>query len=77
MSLQCSTIDRVILADMDAISVGSSDRMAASAIFITPASLSMRSLRRSTSTCFEPMLSYTVWAETPAASAMSRTLVRV
>ena len=41
------------------------------------ASSSIRSLRRATIACFEPMLSYTVCADTPAASAMSRTLVRL
>jgi hypothetical protein len=41
-----------------------------------PASESIRSLSRATSACLEPTLSYTVCAETPAARAMSRTLVR-
>ena len=59
-----------------ATSRGSSDSAAARARAAIPASASMRSLSDDTSACFEPTLSYTVWAETPAALAMSRTLVR-
>ena len=55
---------------------GSSDSAAPRARAAMPASSSIRSLSGETSSCFEPALSYTVWAETPAALAMSRTLVR-
>ena len=41
------------------------------------ASTSIRSFRRATIACFDPMLSYTVCDDTPADSAMSRTLVRL
>ena len=77
MSPQCSRIERVIVAGDRRDLRGSSDCRSARAIAAMPASASIRSLSRATSACFEPMLSYTVCAETPAASAMSRTLVRV
>ena len=56
---------------------GRSSRQLAPTIAAMPASTSIRSFRRATSACFDPMLSYTVCADTPAASAMSRTLVRL
>ena len=76
-SPQCSRIDLVTLADVAATSIGSLDRAAPAAMAAIPASASIRSLSRATSACFDPMLSYTVCEETPAASAMSRTLVRL
>ena len=75
MSPQFSRIDRVTRAGAAAISEGSPDSAAARAMAGTFASSSIRSFSRSTSACFEPTLSYTVCAETPAPLAMSRTLV--
>ena len=76
MSPQCSRIDRATRACVAATSRGSADSAAARAMAAIPASESIRSLSRATSACLEPTLSYTVCAETPAARAMSRTLVR-
>ncbi len=67
----------MILALVATTTVGSVDCAAAMLIAAMPASSSMRSFNRATSACFDPMLSYTVCADTPAASAMSRTLVRL
>ena len=76
MSSQCSRIARVMRADAVASSCGSSVSPSRWTIAPMPASRSMRSLSAATSACFEPTLSYTVWGDTPAAWAMSRTLVR-
>ncbi len=77
MSSQCSRIDLVIRADIAATCCASREPAAALAMAPMLASESIRSFSRATTACFDPMLSYTVWAETPAACAMSRTLVRV
>ena len=63
-------------AAVAASSHGSPDSAAERAMAAMPASESMRSLSRDTRACLEPTLSYTVWADTPAAWATSRTLVR-
>ena len=76
MSPQFSRIDLVMRAEAAATSPGPSDSAAERAMGAIPASASMRSLSDDTSACFEPTLSYTVCADTPAALAMSRTLVR-
>ena len=67
MSAQCSRIDRVIFAGIAATCCASFDSATAPTIAAMPASVSMRSLSRATTACFDPMLSYTVCAETPAA----------
>ena len=76
MSPQCSRIERATRAEIAATTCGSSDCRSARTIAPMPASASIRSLSWATSCCLEPTLSYTVWADTPAALAMSRTLVR-
>ena len=64
-------------AEVATTSWGSFDCDSRRTVSAMSASPSIRSFSRDTIDCFEPMLSYTVCAETPAARAMSRTLVRL